>query len=143
MPKASLPGAAGISLGITHLATRGDTAAKQLAAAWAGLATLPGPHLLAGDLNLPAARVASLGVARMLGDGPTFPAARPTRRIDHFLTDPWPTDARGLPLPAPAPDDPARRPAPGGPLLRAVAVGSRGFVVSDHSGTWIDLEPAA
>ncbi|MBW3068435.1 endonuclease, partial [Actinomyces sp. 594] len=30
---------------------------------------------------------------------------------------------------------------PAGPRLRAVGGGTRAFVVSDHAGTWIDLEP--
>lgn len=146
LPEATLPGATGISLGVTHLATRRDTAARQLAAAWAGLASLPGPHLLAGDLNLPAERIAVLGMARMLGDGPTFPVARPSKRIDHFLTDPWPTDVDGVPLGIGVAADPERTftvldGRGRAPLLHAVDSGTRSFIVSDHAGTWVDLEP--
>ncbi|CED92429.1 endonuclease/exonuclease/phosphatase family protein [Actinomyces succiniciruminis] len=144
-PEGVLPGVDALNLGVTHLATRADTAARQLAAAWSGLAALPGPHLLAGDLNLLADQVAALGVARMLGDGPTFPAARPVRRIDHFLTDPGPA-ANG---PSPTASETAVPEAaasggglPVGPRLCAVGGGARAFVVSDHAGTWIDLETA-
>ncbi|WP_147680957.1 endonuclease/exonuclease/phosphatase family protein [Actinomyces ruminicola] len=143
LPETVLPGATGISLGATHLATRADTAARQLAAAWDALAALPGPRLLAGDFNLPTEQVSAVGVGRLLGEGPTFPAASPVRRIDHFLTDSGPADADGA-LPPPAGgegvttgDADARR----APLLRAVGGGTRSFVVSDHAGTWVDLEP--
>jgi len=68
------------------LLTRPDTATGQLAAAWGALATLPGPHLLAGDYNLRTEEVAPLGIGRQVGDGPTFPAWGPDRRIDHVLT---------------------------------------------------------
>lgn len=59
----------GFAVASTHLATRTGTAAAQLAAAWAALAALPGPHVLAGDLNLHAELLAPLGVARGLGEG--------------------------------------------------------------------------
>ncbi|WP_159717106.1 MULTISPECIES: endonuclease/exonuclease/phosphatase family protein [Actinomyces] len=126
-----------ITLASTHLATRTGMAARQLAAAWAALTTLPGPRLLAGDLNMGPGGVAATGVARPLGDGPTFPAWAPRERIDHLLTDPWPMGADGMPaLGARASSE-----APGAPLLRAVAWGTRAFVVSDHVGAWADLEP--
>ncbi|PHP53088.1 endonuclease/exonuclease/phosphatase family protein [Actinomyces ruminis] len=139
LPEHALPGVGVLNVGVTHLATRTDTACRQLGAAWDALAALPGPHLLAGDFNLPTEQVAALGVARMLGDGPTFPAARPTRRIDHFLTDPRPAAAAATPPPA-AESAGGIGPAPG-ESLRAVGGGTRTFVVSDHAGTWIDLEP--
>ncbi|WP_103062027.1 endonuclease/exonuclease/phosphatase family protein [Actinomyces qiguomingii] len=131
-----LPGIDSLQLGVTHLATRGDVAAGQLAAAWGALAALPGAHLLAGDFNLPADKVAALGIGRLLGEGATFPAARPTRRIDHFLTDPWPVDAAGVPLSVVRADG-------GGlaPRLHTVGGGVRTFVASDHAGTWVDLAP--
>ena len=88
-------GAGGLAVASTHLATRTGTAAAQLAAAWAALAALPGPHVLAGDLNLHAELLAPLGIARGLGEGATYPSGAPARRIDHILTDPWPTGADG------------------------------------------------
>ncbi|WP_454925579.1 endonuclease/exonuclease/phosphatase family protein [Actinomyces gerencseriae] len=99
----------------------------------------PGPHLLAGDYNLRTEELVPLGIGRQVGEGPTYPAARPDHRIDHVLTDPWPTGVNGAPAfpVAPAPVWSGRR----YPLLRATAWGTRTFVVSDHAGTWVDLEP--
>lgn len=131
-------GPGGLAVASTHLATRTGTAAAQLAAAWAALAALPGPHVLAGDLNLHAELLAPLGIARDLGEGPTYPSGAPARRIDHILTDPWPTGADGLPVSA---QEAVGR--TGGTLLRAVGSGVRSLVVSDHAATWVDLEPVA
>ena len=131
-------GAGGLAVASTHLATRTGTAAAQLAAAWAALAALPGPHVLAGDLNLHAELLAPLGIARDLGEGATYPSGAPARRIDHILTDPWPTGADGLPVSA---QEAVGR--TGGTLLRAVGSGARSLVVSDHAATWVDLEPVA
>lgn len=131
-------GAGGLAVASTHLATRTGTAAAQLAAAWAALAALPGPHSLAGDLNLHAELLAPLGIARDLGEGPTYPSGAPARRIDHILTDPWPTGADGMPVSA---QEAVGR--TGGTLLRAVGSGVRSLVVSDHAATWVDLEPVA
>lgn len=131
-------GAGGLAVASTHLATRTGTAAAQLAAAWAALAALPGPHVLAGDLNLHAELLAPLGIARDLGEGPTYPSGAPARRIDHILTDPWPTGADGMPVSA---QEAVGR--TGGTLLRAVGSGVRSLVVSDHAATWVDLEPVA
>ena len=133
-----------LSVASTHLATRESMAARQLAAAWGALAGLPGPHLLVGDYNLSAEQVAALGLGRALGKGLTFPAAGPKRRIDHVLTDMWPTGPDGLPLSdeaavaAAGAEDSA---AVGGPLLRAVDWGTASFIISDPVGTWVDLEP--
>lgn len=131
-------GPGGLAVASTHLATRTGTAAAQLAAAWAALAALPGPHVLAGDLNLHAELLAPLGIARDLGEGPTYPSGAPARRIDHILTDPWPTGADGMPVSA---QEAVGR--TGGTLLRAVGSGVRSLVVSDHAATWMDLEPVA
>ena len=148
-PEGSRPGGlepGGLAVASTHLATRTDTAAAQLAAAWAALAALPGPHVLAGDLNLHAELLAPLGIARSLGQGATYPSGAPVRRIDHVLTDPWPTGADGLPVSAQEVGSGAAGRAgsrAGGALLRAVGSGVRSLVVSDHAATWVDLEPVA
>ena len=119
-------------------------AARQLAAAWGALAGLPGPHLLVGDYNLSAEQVDVLGLGRTVGEGLTFPAADPKRRIDHVLTDLWPTGPDGLPLAdeaAVAAAGTAGADGAGSPLLRAVDWGTASFIISDHVGTWVDLEP--
>lgn len=141
LPDDVVPGLRGLSVAATHLATRIDVAAAQLAAAWGAMACLPGPRLLAGDLNLRPHQVAGLGLARQVGEGDTYPAGLPDHRIDHVLTDPWPTGAHGRPLP---PEQAAGAPdwaGPGRPLLHSVGSGTRTFIVSDHAGTWVDLEP--
>ena len=164
LPTGVLPGAGGLAVGSTHLATRPDVAAAQLAGAWAALTRLPGPHALAGDLNLRPEEVRSLGVGRLLGEGPTYPADGPRYRIDQVLTDPWPLDAHGRPL-VPGPRDaggagwsgvggvvpgaagavpgvdgaPAGAPSPGVHLV-ARDWGSTTLLVSDHAATWVDLE---
>ena len=88
-----------------------------------------------GDYNLSAEQVDVLGLGRTVGEGLTFPAAGPKRRIDHVLTDLWPTGPDGLPL-----SDEAAA-AGGSPLLRAAEWGTSSFIISDHVGTWVDLEP--
>lgn len=135
-----VPGTPGLTVASTHLATRTDVAASQLAAAWSALASLDGPHLLVGDLNLRSEHVARLGIARAVGAGATYPSGRPRHRIDHLLTDPWPVDPDGLPLRVgDAGCGPATAEAGAG-LLRAVGHGTRSLVVSDHAATWADLE---
>ncbi|VEG28102.1 endonuclease/exonuclease/phosphatase family protein [Actinomyces howellii] len=142
LPAGAVPGLTGLSVASTHLATRLDVASAQLAAAWGALASLPGPHLLGGDLNMRPHQVAGLGLARQVGEGGTFPAARPDHRIDHVLTDPWPVGPDGRPL---GPDalGGSQAPEPGTPVLAVVGSGTRTFIVSDHAGTWVDLEPVA
>ncbi|MCW2516730.1 MAG: Endonuclease/exonuclease/phosphatase [Mycobacterium sp.] len=49
--------------------------------------TLPGPHLVVGDLNLTPNAVRRWSGMRSLAAGPTFPADRPKRQLDHILTD--------------------------------------------------------
>ena len=48
---------------------------------------LPGPRLLAGDLNLTAAAVHRWSGMRALANAATFPSAAPNRQLDHILTD--------------------------------------------------------
>ena len=75
---AALTGVSTLSVGTTHLATRTDTATGQLAAAWGALATLPGPHLLAGDYNLRTEEVAPSVSAVRWGTAPPSPRGGPT-----------------------------------------------------------------
>ena len=114
-----------VNLGVTHLATRQDTARKQLSQAWWSLSSLPGTPLLVGDFNLNSSELQRLAVGRELGEGNTYPALAPQQRIDHLLSAPLPTDATGA--------------VAAGSVLRADDWGTRTFLVSDHAGTWGDL----
>lgn len=95
-----------VTVGVTHLSVVPFVARRQLERAAGALLTLPGPHLLGGDLNLEPTALASSGVvAARQADGPTptapvppgagrltplatgltFTNARPRRQIDHLL----------------------------------------------------------
>ena len=74
---------AGVAVACCHLGLRGD-AREQLPVVLAALARRPAPRLLAGDLNL---RDPDAGVLQLVGGGPTYPAHRPRRRIDHVVVD--------------------------------------------------------
>lgn len=77
-----------VTVGCTHLSVAPPVARRQLAeCAWA-LRSLPGPHLLLGDLNLGPADAGRVTGMRGLAQVPTFPAARPRRQLDHVLAGP-------------------------------------------------------
>lgn len=77
-----------VTVGCTHLSVDPPTARRQLAeCAWA-LRTLPGPHLLLGDLNLEPADAAQVTGMTLLAEAHTFTAARPRRQLDHVLAGP-------------------------------------------------------
>jgi len=76
-----------VTVAATHLQNRAPAAAQtQLARLVELLNAEPEPHILLGDLNLDARRVAAhIGAGFVLAGGePTFPAPDPTRRIDHI-----------------------------------------------------------
>ena len=78
-----------LSVGVTHLSVVPVVARNQLAVAARALLTLPGPHLLGGDLNLAPGALASSevvpGLLAPLATGLTFTNARPRTQIDHLL----------------------------------------------------------
>ena len=77
-----------VAVACTHLSVDPPTARRQLGeAAWA-LRTLPGPHLLVGDLNLGADDAARVTGMVPLAQVDTFTAARPRRQLDHVLAGP-------------------------------------------------------
>lgn len=84
-----LPSGVHLSVGATHLGLRGAGEA-QLPVLLAALRSRPGPRVLLGDLNLEPGAVEQLagaaGFVRVTA-GPTFPASRPRREIDHVLLD--------------------------------------------------------
>jgi endonuclease/exonuclease/phosphatase family metal-dependent hydrolase len=76
-----------LTVAATHLHSGAHSAAeRQLDAVLELLDAEPEPHVLLGDLNLEPRRVTPhLGTGLVLAGGdPTFPADRPTRRIDHI-----------------------------------------------------------
>ncbi|MEU0496607.1 endonuclease/exonuclease/phosphatase family protein [Mycobacterium sp. NPDC006124] len=71
----------------THLSFVPGWNRRQLRHLTHDLRALPGPHVIAGDLNLgPRAARRSSGM-RALATTPTFPFDSPSRQLDHLLTD--------------------------------------------------------
>jgi endonuclease/exonuclease/phosphatase family metal-dependent hydrolase len=69
----------------THLSFAPHTALRQLARLRRWAATLPGPVLLAGDLNLIGPLPARVFRAKRLVSEPSYPAAAPRVQFDHVL----------------------------------------------------------
>ncbi|GAA1705746.1 endonuclease/exonuclease/phosphatase family protein [Fodinicola feengrottensis] len=84
-----------VTIATTHLSFVPGWNVKQLRQVFAALAELPGPHVLLGDLNMPAhgvkLAISTLGnVAtpwRMLAKLPTYPSKGPRIQLDYALTD--------------------------------------------------------
>lgn len=73
----------------THLSFVPFAAARQLRAITRWAATLPGPRLLLGDLNLPGPLPARLTGWQRLARVATFPTGRPRVQLDHALGQGW------------------------------------------------------
>jgi endonuclease/exonuclease/phosphatase family metal-dependent hydrolase len=71
----------------THLSFAPPVAARQLRRIVRWAATLPGPRVLAGDLNLPGGLPARITGWRRLTSQQTYPAPAPRVQLDHLLTD--------------------------------------------------------
>ncbi|NEK59022.1 endonuclease [Geodermatophilus sabuli] len=69
----------------THLSFAPHTSVRQLLRLRRWMATLPGPTVLAGDLNLPGGVPARLLRATPLVRAASFPAADPRVQLDHLL----------------------------------------------------------
>ncbi|GAA4418858.1 hypothetical protein GCM10023169_08930 [Georgenia halophila] len=111
-----------LSVAVAHLSVMNDTARSQLATCVDSLQSLPGPHLLGGDLNLgPKAVAAVAGGPEQQGFAPlasalTFTNSRPRKQIDHLL----------------------------GSGVAAVGTGrAHHLTVSDHAGLSVDVVRAA
>jgi endonuclease/exonuclease/phosphatase family metal-dependent hydrolase len=104
----------GLTVATTHLAFLPGWNVWQLRRCRAVLAGLPGPRLLAGDLNLPGPVVGRVTRWARLADGATWPSDRPRVQFDHVLADGWP-----------------------GRVMAARAVA---LAVSDHRALVVDLE---
>jgi endonuclease/exonuclease/phosphatase (EEP) superfamily protein YafD len=71
----------------THLSFVPGWNRRQLRRLIHDLRGIPGPRLLAGDLNLTPAPVHRWSGMRALAAAATFPAPAPDRQLDHILTD--------------------------------------------------------
>ncbi|MGY1635455.1 endonuclease/exonuclease/phosphatase family protein [Geodermatophilus sp. SYSU D00742] len=69
----------------THLSFAPHTAVRQLRRLRRWMAAMPGPVVLAGDLNLPGSVPARLLGAAALVRAPSFPAVEPRVQLDHLL----------------------------------------------------------
>ena len=76
----------GLTVVGTHLSFAPHTAARQLRRLRAWSRHLPGPVLVAGDLNLAGALPAVIAGGERLFRGATFPASRPWVQLDHLLS---------------------------------------------------------
>jgi endonuclease/exonuclease/phosphatase family metal-dependent hydrolase len=102
-----------VTVATTHLAFLPGWNVRQLRRCQAVLTQLPGPRLLAGDLNLPGRVVDRVTRWARLADEPTWPSDRPRVQFDHVLADAWPG--------------------------RVVAARSVALPVSDHRAVVVDL----
>jgi endonuclease/exonuclease/phosphatase family metal-dependent hydrolase len=75
----------GLTVVATHLSFSPPTAVRQLRRLRAWVAQLPGPVVVAGDLNLPGGLPGRLLGARPAVRTPTYPAERPRMQLDHLL----------------------------------------------------------
>lgn len=76
-----------VSVACTHLSFVPGVNAAQLRRGMRWLRALPGPHVLMGDLNLPAGLVGPLTGARLLARVTTYPRSRPRLQVDHVVGD--------------------------------------------------------
>lgn len=94
-----------MSVANTHLSFVPGWNRRQLRRLVKDLRGLPGPHILAGDLNLTPEAASKCSGLRPLASAPTFPAEAPTRQLDHILTDDPALCARNSTAPAAALSD--------------------------------------
>ena len=76
-----------LTIANTHLSFVPGWNRRQLRRLVRDLRGLPGPCLLAGDLNLDPDTVRRLTGMRALATAPSYPSDRPRRQLDHLLTD--------------------------------------------------------
>ena len=77
-----------VTVATTHLSFVPGWNVRQARAAVRALRTLPGPRVLLGDLNLPAAVARAATGWRPLARLPTYPGHGPKAQLDHILADP-------------------------------------------------------
>lgn len=76
-----------MTVACTHLSFVPGVNVAQLRRAVRWLRTLPGPRVLMGDLNVPAAVVSRLTGADLLARVATYPLSRPRWQVDHLVGD--------------------------------------------------------
>jgi endonuclease/exonuclease/phosphatase family metal-dependent hydrolase len=76
-----------ITVAGTHLSFLPPRAIWQLRSFIRWARSLPGPHVLLGDLNLPGGVPAQVTGWRRLADVPTYPGHRPRTQLDHALAN--------------------------------------------------------
>lgn len=77
-----------VTVATTHLSFVPGWNVRQARAAVRALRTLPGPRVLLGDLNLPAAAARAATGWRPLARLATYPGNVPKAQLDHILADP-------------------------------------------------------
>ena len=105
--------AGAMTIATTHLSFVPLWNGKQLRTLTADLATLPGPRVLLGDLNMPPPFPRLLSGWRALAKAPTYPAWDPKIQLDHVLGS--------------------------GELPAVTAVESPELALSDHRGLLVEL----
>lgn len=90
-----------LTVACTHLSYVPGVNMRQLRQATRWLRQLPGPRLLLGDLNLPAALVSRLTGGRLLARARSYPAGRPVIQLDHVVGDGELPPARAVQVPRP------------------------------------------
>lgn len=75
----------GVTVVGTHLSFAPSTSWRQLGTLRRWAATLPGPVVLAGDLNLPGPVAGRRSGGRLLARTPTFPGPDPRLQLDHVI----------------------------------------------------------
>lgn len=83
-----------LTVATTHLSFVPGWNLLQLRTAIRALRAMPGPRILTGDLNLPAAVAGRISRWRPLARAATYPSPAPSLQLDHVLLDP--RDAGGL-----------------------------------------------
>jgi endonuclease/exonuclease/phosphatase family metal-dependent hydrolase len=105
----------GVTVVGTHLSFAPPTSWRQLGLLRRWAAALPGPVVLAGDLNLPGPVAARRSRGRLLARTPTFPGTDPRLQLDHVI-------------------------ALGTSSLRGTAASARQLDVGDHRALSVDVE---
>ncbi len=89
-----------LTVASTHLSFVPGWNAVQLRRLTRWLHTLPGPHVLLGDLNMPPVGVRAFSRWQVLGRQATYPSPEPKVQLDHVLGSPGLPPVRSVEAPA-------------------------------------------